>query len=555
MTPRQNEARPRMETLELREAPASVTQLTDYRPLEFRIDGTVETTDTRPRAGAVGPATDSFAGDFFATGSITYDANGAGQSSTIKYFATGNGTTEFTTDGRTGDGNQSVTIDYSATETGNFRIRDNNGVWTTTTPFSRVSNRTTDTNTERAVLGPSGVKLNFDPSTMSVTGGWAAQNGANATSGALTGTITQPGAKATDLSISGMKLTQGEEGYQASFNVGVTGALMTSPEKGSPAAIATVQWTDGTGRTEDAGVTVDVAWNAGKVTADVVGLGPPEWATGVKVVVAANGWTETATLSNNAGAADLGSAKPPTDPNQPADPVVDPAVRTPVVGEDGPATVNVYGPNGELRYSVTPYGEEWRGAISVAAGDVNGDGVQDIITGAGAGGGPHVKIFDGVSGDEIASFFAYDENFRGGVNVAAGDIDGDGKADIVTGAGAGGAAHVKVFDFTSGETRRSFYAFDPSTSNGVNVAAVDFDNDGQAEIVTGSGSGDRPQVRVYDENDAEPLTAFEPYDSTFRTGAIVETRKLADGRVVIVTTAEFMYGMPELQFDMTGRPV
>src|SRR5262249_14185695 len=83
-------------------------------------------------------------------------------------------------------------------------------------------------------------------------------------------------------------------------------------------------------------------------------------------------------------------------------------------------------------------------AAHVAAGDVTGDGKADIVTGAGAGPGPHVKVFD-ASGAEVRNFFAYAPAFTGGVTVAAGDLDGDGHAEILTGAGAGAAAgHVKA---------------------------------------------------------------------------------------------------------------
>ena len=75
--------------------------------------------------------------------------------------------------------------------------------------------------------------------------------------------------------------------------------------------------------------------------------------------------------------------------------------------------------------------------MRVAAGDVDGDGRADIITGAGPGGGPHVRVFSGVDLHELASFYAFDPTFAGGVSVAAGDIDGDGHSDIITGAGPG----------------------------------------------------------------------------------------------------------------------
>ena len=107
------------------------------------------------------------------------------------------------------------------------------------------------------------------------------------------------------------------------------------------------------------------------------------------------------------------------------------------------------------------YDPAFGGGVTVAAGDVDGDGRADIITGAGPGGGPHVKVFSGADLSELASFFAYDAAFGGGVNVAAGDVNGDGLADIVTGAGLGGGPHVKVFSGADLSELASFFAYDP----------------------------------------------------------------------------------------------
>jgi hypothetical protein len=61
------------------------------------------------------------------------------------------------------------------------------------------------------------------------------------------------------------------------------------------------------------------------------------------------------------------------------------------------------------------------------------------------GGGPHVKVY-GSDHTLRFNFYAYDPTFTGGVSVAVGDVTGDGTPDVVTGAGAGGGPHVKVFD-------------------------------------------------------------------------------------------------------------
>src|SRR5439155_1211420 len=77
---------------------------------------------------------------------------------------------------------------------------------------------------------------------------------------------------------------------------------------------------------------------------------------------------------------------------------------------------------------------------------VNGDGVPDIITGPGAGGGPDVRAFSGVNGAMIDDFFAYEGTFTGGVRVGVADLNGDGRYDVRTTPGPGRAAEVRAFD-------------------------------------------------------------------------------------------------------------
>ena len=119
----------------------------------------------------------------------------------------------------------------------------------------------------------------------------------------------------------------------------------------------------------------------------------------------------------------------------------------------------------------------------MAAADVNGDGMADIITGAGPSGGPHVRAFSLAGGGvtEVASFYAYDPSFTGGVFVAGGDVNGDGIAEIITGTTrAGGPVRV----FTIGGPGRvaelaSFFAYIPAFQGPVRVAAADVNGDGR----------------------------------------------------------------------------
>lgn len=160
------------------------------------------------------------------------------------------------------------------------------------------------------------------------------------------------------------------------------------------------------------------------------------------------------------------------------------------------------------------------GGVETATGDVNGDGTPDIIVAAGPGAGPHVKVFDGLTGAEIRSFYAYDPSFRGGVMVASADVNGDGFDDIITGAMSEGGPHVKVFDGKTGAEIASFYAFDPSLTTGVRVAAADINGDGKADIVVSTGPGTPARVRVFDGRNQIVLSDFSPF-SGFTGGIYV----------------------------------
>src|SRR5207248_11787942 len=57
---------------------------------------------------------------------------------------------------------------------------------------------------------------------------------------------------------------------------------------------------------------------------------------------------------------------------------------------------------------------------------------RDIaVVGAGVGGGPLVRVLDADTGTELFHGFAFDTGLRGGVTVAVGDVNGDGWSDII----------------------------------------------------------------------------------------------------------------------------
>lgn len=186
--------------------------------------------------------------------------------------------------------------------------------------------------------------------------------------------------------------------------------------------------------------------------------------------------------------------------------------------------------------SFLPYGG-FTGGVRVAAGDVNADGTADIVTGVGVGARSHTKAFSGVDQSELKSFFAYDPTFIGGVYVAAGDVDGDGYADIFTGAGAGGPTHVKVFSGATNAELRSFLAY-PGVTNEVRVAAGDVNGDGFVDIITSLGEGAASHVKVFDGTDLDLLNSFFAYGAGFTGGVYVASGDVNDdGLADIITGA------------------
>jgi hypothetical protein len=161
------------------------------------------------------------------------------------------------------------------------------------------------------------------------------------------------------------------------------------------------------------------------------------------------------------------------------------------------------------------------GGVRVAIGDVNGDGTPDIITGAGPGGGPQVSVYDGVTHQLLTSFFGMPSSFTGGIFVAAADINGDGYADIIVGADAGGGPQVQVFSGKDGSLLKSFFAFPASFSGGVRVAVGDVNGDAIADIVCGAGPGGGPQVAIYSTKDYSLLRSFYALPSFFTGGVYV----------------------------------
>ena len=198
---------------------------------------------------------------------------------------------------------------------------------------------------------------------------------------------------------------------------------------------------------------------------------------------------------------------------------------------------------------ILPYGG-FQGGASVAVGNLDADADPEIVTGAGPGGGPHIQIFDRGGPNAKFGFFAYLNTFTGGVDVAVADIDGDGIDEIITGSGRGADSTVKVFK-ADGLLVLSFMAYTPGFLGGIRVAAADLNNDGKAEIVTGPASGGGAHVKIfqYDGSLSGEFMAYEGFTGGIDV-AVIKATSSTPGRII---TSPNIGGGPHIKtFDITG---
>jgi hypothetical protein len=222
---------------------------------------------------------------------------------------------------------------------------------------------------------------------------------------------------------------------------------------------------------------------------------------------------------------------------------------------------------GAVLSQFAPFGNSFRGGIRVAVGDLTGDGIAEIVVAPGWSVVSRVRVYT-QTGVLITSFLPYGSRFKGGVQVAIGDVNGDGVNDIIT-VPSFGESRVKVFlntlvgvvpTFNASTPYRNFLAFPASFIGGSVVAAADMGStpvpngafnptllDQKAEIVVGSNAGMKATVKVFDVSNATPSTrniraagVFTPFStatSTFRGGV-----SLSVGRVNADLTPDIIVG-------------
>lgn len=171
-----------------------------------------------------------------------------------------------------------------------------------------------------------------------------------------------------------------------------------------------------------------------------------------------------------------------------------------------------------LLASFNPYSNVFTGGVFVAIGNLDGGATGEIITGADGGGGPQVNIYSAAQikansfSTPATAFFALPPTFTGGVRVATGDVNKDGRADLIATAGPGGGPQVSIYlgaataGFIVGAGQAAppaslaFFALGPGLAGftgGIYVSSLDINSDGFADVVLGAGAGGGPAVSVF----------------------------------------------------------
>ncbi|MEK7631556.1 MAG: FG-GAP-like repeat-containing protein [Patescibacteria group bacterium] len=173
-----------------------------------------------------------------------------------------------------------------------------------------------------------------------------------------------------------------------------------------------------------------------------------------------------------------------------------------VVVASGPGRVSelrLFRTDGSRITSFQPYGNAYRDGLFVTVADVDGNGPMEIIT-AKQKGTPNVRVFGYKGGRFTQVYKEFNGNvasFRNGISLAAGDLNGDGKDEIVTAPAGSGANTLRVFQLQGKLMKQIATRTNALLGTGLNVATADLANDGVAEIVVAPRSNGAPTLRTY----------------------------------------------------------
>jgi len=191
--------------------------------------------------------------------------------------------------------------------------------------------------------------------------------------------------------------------------------------------------------------------------------------------------------------------------------------------------------------------------INVASGDFNGDKQVEIAVTPQGGVSSEVRIYQ-LSGKLLTKFLAYESKFTGGVNLASGDIDGNGLDELVMSPVSQRRADIKIMN-KNFKLRTSWLAYEANYLGGANISVADLNGDGKAEIVTAPASGSSAQIKIFTSSGKliNQFFAFEPeLKSGFKITALNPYSSLGSNPIIAVASGKNMLPYVKI-FAPSGR--
>ncbi len=201
--------------------------------------------------------------------------------------------------------------------------------------------------------------------------------------------------------------------------------------------------------------------------------------------------------------------------------------------------LKIFDQQGNLEYQFMVFDPTFRAGVNLAVGDLDGNRIDEIIVTPRANSQTRIKVYELEQGIEFLkdSYLAYDENVVGGLNLAVGDIDGNGKDELVTVPLSGGGPHIRAFRQGGQATTLNIFAFHQDYRGGVNIAVGDINNDGRDEIIVAPYEDAQARIKIYETEEKTILKEFLAYAESFEGGARVSVGDFnSDGNNDIITS-------------------
>ena len=174
--------------------------------------------------------------------------------------------------------------------------------------------------------------------------------------------------------------------------------------------------------------------------------------------------------------------------------------------------------------AVTPFGTPDSNPDNNSAFDIASRPFLAVGSGLAYLGTPTVSIIDPASGTVVRQFDVYEQGFMGGVQTAIHDVDNDGRDEIVVAPGRGRVGEIRVFDLDGEEMPEyRITPFGSSFLSGVNIALGDVDGDGMKDLIAGQAAGSTVSIHLGVSLgwEATPFRRYTPYGTTHLAGVSV----------------------------------